>query len=86
MTNKPGIQCKCGTVKGAVADQALTRRNHLMCYCRDCQAFARFVANENTMDDKGGTEIVQVSCADVTITEGQDSLAAIRLAEGGLVR
>jgi len=86
MSERLGIQCQCGTVKGRINQRAFQRHNHLICYCRDCQAFARHLGGDNTMDSNGGTEIVQVSCADVTITEGQDSLACIRLAEGGLVR
>ena len=86
MSETMGIQCQCGTVKGVISDKALQRHNHLICYCKDCQAFARYVAKEDTMNNKGGTEIVQVSCADVSITEGIDSIACIRLNEGTLVR
>jgi len=86
MNQAPGVQCKCGTFKGQLSDTAFQRHNHLVCYCHDCQAFARYVGASMTMNERGGTEIIQVACSDVTITEDQESLAAVRLSEGGLTR
>ena len=80
------IRCKCGIVNGTLDDAALRRHNHLRCYCRDCRAFALYVGNEATLDAQGGTEIVQVNCADVEITEGEESVACVNLKEGGLPR
>ncbi|MEM7365004.1 MAG: DUF6151 family protein [Pseudomonadota bacterium] len=80
------IRCDCGNVRGSVAEAASQRHNHLICYCSDCQAFARFVGSPETLDHQGGTEIVQVSCGDVTLAAGEEHLACVRLADGGLHR
>ena len=79
------LQCRCGTVKGVVAD---TRRaNHAVCYCRDCQAFAHFLGRaEEILDERGGSDIVQVLPKKVTFSQGIDKLACIRLTDKGLLR
>ena len=86
MPDEITIRCQCGEVKGQLREPAFERHNHLVCYCKDCQAFARFVGAKDTMNPRGGTDIVQVSCADVTITGGQESLACMKLTKGGLHR
>lgn len=78
------LSCMCGKVKGAVAVSAPT--NHVVCYCRDCQAFARFLGQEAILDRHGGTEIVQTNASKVTLSEGMEHLAAIRLTNKGLLR
>lgn len=77
------LSCMCGKVKGAVAVSAPT--NHVVCYCRDCQAFARFLGQEAILDRHGGTEIVQTNASKVTLSEGMEHLAAIRLTNKGLL-
>jgi ABC-type molybdate transport system substrate-binding protein len=41
------LRCKCGTVRGYVAYGANTA-NRGVCYCKDCQAFARFLGDTAT--------------------------------------
>lgn len=83
-TSTHQLSCMCGKVKGAVAVSAPT--NHVVCYCRDCQAFARFLGQEAILDRHGGTEIVQTNASKVTLSEGMEHLAAIRLTNKGLLR
>ena len=79
------LQCTCGTLKGTVSD--LRRVNRVVCYCRDCQAFAHFLGRtSDILDAKGGTDVVQTLPANVTFTAGQEVLACIRLSEKGLLR
>jgi hypothetical protein len=79
------LQCRCGTIKGWVSDARSA--NHVVCYCRDCQAFARFLGQENeTLDAQGGSEIVQILPKNVTFTQGADALACMRLTDKGMVR
>jgi hypothetical protein len=79
------LQCSCGTLKGCVRDPK--RVNRVVCYCRDCQAFAHFLGRPlDILDAKGGTDVVQTVPARVTFTEGQHVLACMRLTEKGLVR
>ncbi|MDR7335735.1 DUF6151 family protein [Roseateles asaccharophilus] len=79
------ISCRCGTVRGHVArpDAAL----RLVCYCRDCQAFARYLGPPPGMlDAMNGTEILAVRPSDVSFTQGQDRLACMSLSDKGLLR
>ena len=79
------LQCTCGTLKGTVSD--VKRVNRVICYCRDCQAFAHFLGRApDILDAKGGTDIIQTLPANVTFTAGQDVLACMRLSEKGLLR
>lgn len=80
------LQCKCGRVRGKVA--AITPRDgtHVICHCRDCQSFARHLGRSDTLDERGGTEIFQTSAHRVTIEEGADHLACLRLSPKGLMR
>ena len=79
------LQCRCGTLKGEVRHPR--RANRVICYCRDCQAFARFLGRaDEILDDLGGTDVIQVLPRHVTLTQGTESLACIRLTSKGLVR
>ncbi|MEZ5702774.1 MAG: DUF6151 family protein [Burkholderiaceae bacterium] len=79
------LRCQCGTLQGRVALNGLS--NQLVCYCRDCQAFARYLGDaERILDHQGGSTIVQVAPDRVEITQGHDQLAAMRLSPNGLLR
>jgi hypothetical protein len=61
--------------------------NHAMCYCRDCQAFAHFLGRAGeVLDERGGSEVIQVLPRNVVFTQGADALACMRLTPKGLVR
>jgi hypothetical protein len=79
------LQCRCGTVKGWISDTPSA--NRVVCYCRDCQAFARFLGQESeTLDAQGGSDVVQTLPKNVTFTQGTEALACVRLTEKGMVR
>ena len=79
------LRCQCGALQGRVTLKGLS--NQLICYCRDCQAFARYLGHaEEILDGQGGSTIVQVAPERVEITQGQDQLAAMRLSPNGLLR
>jgi hypothetical protein len=79
------LQCRCGTIKGWVSDPASA--NRAVCYCSDCQAFARFLGQEGeTLDAQGGSDIVQTLPKNVTFTQGMDALACMRLTQKGMIR
>lgn len=85
MSSVHSLGCRCGRLRGAVSPTHPS--NRCICYCRDCRAFARHLgATEDVLDAAGGTEIVQVPPANVSITEGADVLACLRLTEKGLMR
>lgn len=79
------LQCGCGKLKGAV--EHTERANHAVCYCRDCQAFAHFLGGlDQILDERGGSEVVQISPRYVRFSEGEENLACVRLTPAGLVR
>jgi hypothetical protein len=79
------IRCHCGKLKGILnRNQAI---NRCMCYCADCQAFARFLNREHEiLDEMGGTSIIQTLPANVSFTEGIEHLSCIRLTAKGMLR
>jgi hypothetical protein len=79
------IRCNCGKLKGTLK---LTQDvNRCVCYCADCQAFARFLKREDDiLDEFGGTSIIQTIPKHIDFSEGTEHLACIRLTENGLLR
>lgn len=84
------LQCRCGGMRGVADDVRPEGGNRIVCYCDDCQAFAQFLMRQggprDLLDDYGGTEIVQVTPAQVTLSKGHDQLRLLRLTRKGLLR
>jgi hypothetical protein len=79
------LRCRCGTLRGFIDNPS--RTNHCVCYCRDCQAFARFLGRAGEiLDAQGGTAVIHTFPANVTFTQGLEALARMRLSERGLLR
>jgi hypothetical protein len=79
------VECRCGIVKGLLGDTRDAIR--VICYCRDCQAFAHFLGRwDEILDERGGSDIVQVLPKSLTFTQGGQSLACMRLTPKGLLR
>ena len=82
-----GIRCRCGAFEGIAHDVSGGTGNRCVCYCDDCQAFARFLEREHEiLDRNGGTAIFQMSPACFEITRGAEHLACMRLSTGGTLR
>lgn len=58
----------------------------VICYCGDCQAFARFLERPDVLDSAGGTDILQMPPARVKLLAGREALRCLRLSEKGLFR
>jgi len=55
---KRPLRCQCGLVQGKVDVRHSVRA---VCYCKDCQASARFLGREAEILDRfGGTEIIRL--------------------------
>jgi hypothetical protein len=79
------IRCSCGAVEGVLASPQRAAR--AICYCRDCQAYARFLGKpERTLDALGGTDILATRPDFVRFTRGADQLRCVSLSEKGLLR
>ena len=79
------LQCRCGTIKGHVALPGMASR--AICFCRDCQAFARFLERADTiLDENGGTAIVATLPKQVHFIQGLEALACMSLSDHGMYR
>ncbi len=86
MTMRAELRCRCGEVRGFVADAAPRTVNRVVCYCDDCQAFAHQLGRADLLDAHGGSDIVQVAPASLTFVQGQDRIVGLRLGPKGLFR
>jgi hypothetical protein len=78
------LRCECGRVQGRVeTDQAYVRAT---CYCRDCQAYARWLDRPGVTDAQGGTDIVAMNPAAVHFTAGDEQIACMSLSGKGILR
>jgi len=79
------LRCRCGQVHGTF--DAARGGTRALCYCRDCQAYARWLGRaEQILDREGGSDIVACLPSGLRIVEGEDALACISLGERGLLR
>ena len=78
------LRCECGRVQGRVeTDQVYVRAT---CYCRDCQAYARWLDRPGVADAQGGTDMMATNPAAVHITSGDEQIACMSLSEKGILR
>ncbi|MBK7396382.1 MAG: hypothetical protein IPJ34_08800 [Myxococcales bacterium] len=61
------IACRCGRVTGEVRGAVPATVNRVVCYCDDCQAFARHLGRDDLLDESGGSDIVQVAPATLQV-------------------
>jgi uncharacterized protein DUF6151 len=79
------LRCRCGTVSGWVKEPRSA--NRVVCYCKDCQAFAYFLGQENQiLDERGGSDVIQILPKNLSFTRGIEALKCIRLTDKGLLR
>ena len=79
------LRCRCGKLRGRIGP--LRPASLLVCYCRDCQAFAHFLErSDEILDAAGGTTVVQTVPAHIRLEQGRSELACIRLGPRGLLR
>ena len=85
------LQCKCGQVHGLVRNFSVGRSTRAVCHCTDCQAYARHLDERSdnsggTLDEFGGTDVLQMTPAQVTFHQGARQLRCLRLTAKGLYR
>ena len=86
MSLRTGFRCRCGEVRGFVAEASPQRVNRVGCYCDDCQAFAHWLGRADLLDAKGRSDIVQVAPSRFAFVQGQDRVRGVRLSPKGLYR
>lgn len=75
------LRCRCGQVRGIATDVSASNGYRFICYCKDCQAFARFLERPDVLDPAGGTDIFQMPPARLKIIDGMEALRCLRLSE-----
>lgn len=78
------IGCTCGAVRGELDPRAVYAR--VVCYCRDCRAFARALGRPDMLDAAGGTDIITMRPAGLRLLEGRDQVACLSLSPKGPLR
>jgi hypothetical protein len=79
------LQCECGTVRGTLHQAESCTR--LMCYCKDCRAFAHYLGKSAQLcDAQGGVDIVVANPANIEFTSGKEALACMSLSDKGMLR
>lgn len=80
------LSCKCGALKGVLHGASPSTGTRVVCYCKDCQAFARHLGAHAVLDAQGGTDIYQTLPRNLEIISGAEHLACLRLSPKGLLR
>ena len=75
--------CRCGQTEIEIETRGGSR---VVCYCEDCQAFARHFGKTDMLDGRGGSDLYQVLPHQVRFRKGAEHLAAIRLSDKGPAR
>jgi hypothetical protein len=73
------LRCRCGHVRGVARAVSPSTGFRFICYCQDCQAFARFLERPDVLDAAGGTDIFQMPPARMKLTAGTDALRCLSL-------
>ena len=79
------LACRCGSLRGAVDTSAPHER--LVCYCADCQAYAHALGRPGEdLDERGGTHALLTVPSAITVTQGAEQLASLRMTGRGPIR
>lgn len=80
------LSCRCGKVQGELKEATPKTISHAMCYCKDCQAFAKAIGQEAILDPHGGSEVLQATPSQVHFHQGAEQLRCLRLTPKGTHR
>ncbi len=86
MSQDVALGCRCGKIRGRLRGASPRTVNRVVCYCADCQAFLHHLERADLLDERGGTDIVQVAPAALSLDEGREHVEALRLSPKGLFR
>ena len=81
------LKCQCGQIKGIARNISPQQGTRVVCYCKDCQAFASHLNTDTSIVNQyGGTDIYQLPPANIEISQGREQLKCLRLSPKGLYR
>lgn len=74
------FNCQCGKLSGEIDHPEELQGLRAICMCKDCQKYARFLGNaESILDKNGGSEIVPVFPKLFRITSGFEYVKGVKL-------
>jgi hypothetical protein len=76
--NELPLRCRCGHVRGIATEVTPQSGFRFVCYCADCQAFARFLERSDVLDMAGGTDIFQMPTGRVRLTAGMEAVRCLQ--------
>jgi len=71
------LRCRCGHVHGVANEVTPYAGFRFVCYCLDCQAFARFLKRPDVLDTAGGTDIFHMPAGRLRLTAGTDAVRCL---------
>ncbi|MCO6382610.1 DUF6151 family protein [Oceanicola sp. 502str15] len=81
------LRCDCGKVELHIAARpAPPQGNRVICHCDSCRAFPRALGRADVLGPGDGSDIVQIRCDRLSIVQGVEHIAALRLSPKGLAR
>lgn len=80
------LRCTCGHVRAIAKGISPSTGLRFLCYCEDCQSFARFLNRTDVTDAAGGTDIFQMPLGYLKLIAGADALQCVRLTKNGAYR
>ncbi|EQC48268.1 hypothetical protein M899_3209 [Bacteriovorax sp. BSW11_IV] len=81
------LSCSCNKVQGQIKNVTPKLGLRVVCYCDDCQTYARYLnGQKSVLDENGGTELLQVPQAYVSFHKGQDQIECVQLSPKGIKR
>jgi len=85
--NEVHLGCQCGKVRGHIKKMDPSVGTRIVCCCDDCQAFASFLKQSDTiLDQYGGTDILQMPLSYLKIDRGKEQIKSVRLSAKGMHR
>src|SRR6202042_1768761 len=73
------LRCRCGRLRGVATGVSPSSGFRFVCYCRDCQAFARFLDRPDVLDPASGTDIFHMPPGRVKLTAGTEAMRCLCL-------
>ncbi len=68
-------------MRGVALNVSPTTGFRFICYCADCQAFARFLGRTDVLDPAGGTDIFHMPAGRLKITTGAEAMRCSSLSD-----
>jgi hypothetical protein len=79
--------CTCGAIEWSLSETAPPSGIRYTCNCDDCQAFAYFTRNsDSVLDATGGTDAYQLPASQLKVARGLDQLACVQVTTRALLR